>query len=204
MSDPSSSTSFGSISSSVLDDENQVKGFAFEVLRLHLLETFGLAQVTEAFDTLPRHTREILESPDIAEWYSESEMRRVIHLVYDQLAGRNDEKFLEIMRGNALAGINRFFRMVLGLASGRFVLRKIPTLWKRVRRGPATLRAEQLDDGTVLIHYENFRYCRDPIYRLVSIANCQAAAFAATKHMPKGKVVRHSSTSMTLGFEVDE
>jgi hypothetical protein len=203
MEDPSPSAS-GSFGSGVLDDDNQIKGFAFEVLRTHLIEQFGLPQFNEVFDTLPRRTREILDEADINEWYPEAEMRRVIHLVYDELAGRNDEKFVELMRAVALAGVNRFFRTVLGLASGKFVLRNIPSLWKRLRRGPASIRPEQLADGRVLLHYENFRYCRDPIYRLLSLANCQAVVLAATKKLPKSSLMRHTGTTMTLAFQLDE
>ena len=202
--DSSSSGSFSSGGWAVLDDENQVKGFAFEVLRLHMIEQFGFPRLDEAMNALARHTREILDEPDINEWYSESEMRRILHVVHSELADRSDERYLELMRGVTTASINRFFRMILGLASGRFVLRNIPTFWKRLRRGPASVRTEQLDDGRVLIHYEDFRYCRDPIYRLLSIANCQAAAFAATKKLPVASVERHGGTSMTLSFEVDE
>lgn len=202
--DDASSSSSSSSSSSILGDDHQVKGLAFEVLRKHLAQTVGHERWDATISSLPRHTREILDAPDINEWYAESEMRRVIHAIHANLAHGDDEQFLQLMRGVAAAGVNRFFRMILGLASGRFVLRNIPTFWKRLRRGPASVRTEQLDDGRVLIHYEDFRYCRDPIYRLLSIANCQAAAFAATKKLPVASVERHGGTSMTLSFEVDE
>lgn len=202
--DSSSSGSFSSGGWAVLDDENQVKGFAFEVLRLHMIEQFGFPRLDEAMNALARHTREILDEPDINEWYSESEMRRILHVVHSELADRSDERYLELMRGVTTASINRFFRMILGLASGRFVLRNIPALWKRTRQGPATVRTEQLPDGRVLVHYENFRYCRDPIYRLTMMADCQAAAFAVAKQMPISKIERHSGVSMTLSFQFEE
>lgn len=46
-------------------------------------------------------------------------MRRVIHAIHANLAHGDDEQFLQLMRGVAGAGVNRFFRMILGLASGR-------------------------------------------------------------------------------------
>ena len=66
-----------------------------------------------------------------------------------------------------------------------------------------SLNAIQRTVGPVLIHYEDFRYCRDPIYRHLSMANCQALVLAATGKVPKAKVLIWNRTSMTLAFEVD-
>ena len=86
--------------------------------------------------------------------------------------------------------------------SAGFVLRKVPVLWTRLRRGPAKLRAEVTNDGRVLIHYEDFRYCRDPLYRLLSIANCQALVLAATDRLPQAEVIDCTRTTMTLSFRL--
>jgi hypothetical protein len=131
-------------------------------------------------------------------------MRRVVHLMYQHLAQDDDERFLALMRGVALVGINRFFGMILTITTARFVLRNIPAFWRRVRRGPAVLHTEASDDGRVLVHYSDYRYCRDRIYRLVSVANCQAAAFAATKKLPQAEVAKWDRYSMTLAFTLDE
>lgn len=198
---PSASTS-ASISS-VTDDVQQVKGLTFDTARMHFCEQYGDEAWDLLMESLPRHTRKIFDEADFNEWYPEGEMRRFMHAVHEQLAHGDEQRFMEIVRGLALAGISRFFRMLLGLASARFVLRKVPVVWKRLRRGPAELRTELTDDGRVLIHYEDFRYCRDPIYRQLSMANCQALVQAATGKVPRAKVLVWDRTSMTLAFEVD-
>lgn len=205
MIDPSDSSSGGSTGGgSIHDDVQEVKGFAFETMRLHLTQEFGEPAWDALMDALPRRTRAVFDEAQLTQWYPETEMRRFIHVVYDQLAERDDERFKDITRGVALAGINRFFRMILSLASGRFVLRKIPVFWQRIRQGPAVLVTELAADGRVLIHYQGFRYCRDPIYRLLSIANCQAVAQAATGKIPAGEVIAAARDSMTLAFTLDE
>jgi hypothetical protein len=205
MVDPSDSSSGGSTGSgSIHDDVQQVKGFAFETMRLHLTKEFGEEAWEALMDALPRQTQVVFREAEIAEWYAEAEMRRFIHVLYEQLAERDDERFKAIARGVALAGVNRFFRMILSLASARFVLRKVPVFWQRIRQGPAVLVTELAADGRVLIHYQGFRYCRDPICRLLSIANCQALVLAATGKVPAGEVIAVEGDSMTLAFTLDE
>ncbi|MCA9699947.1 MAG: hypothetical protein KC431_20650 [Myxococcales bacterium] len=191
-------------SASVLDDVQQLKGLTFETARRHITAEFGAPVWESLMAALPRHTQALFKEANINDWYPESEMRRFIHVLHDKLAEGNDERFLEIARGLAMAGINRFFRMILNLASAGFVLRKVPVLWTRLRRGPAKLRAEVTNDGRVLIHYEDFRYCRDPLYRLLSIANCQALVLAATDRLPQAEVIDCTRTTMTLSFRLPE
>jgi hypothetical protein len=201
----SSSPSMSAASSSadsIVDSEQLVKGLTFQTARRHLTERFGEQTWLALMDALPRRTRSLFDEAQTSEWYPEAELRRFIHVVHAQLAQGDDQRFGEIARELALAGISRFFRMMVGLASARFVLLKVPVVWKRLRQGPAQLHAEIADDGRVLIHYENYRYCRDPIYRQLSLANCQALVVAATNEVPIAVVLRHDSRSMTLAFEL--
>lgn len=197
----SSSTSAASSSAdSVIDSDQLVKGLTFQTARRHLTQQFGDEAWRSLMDELPRRTRKLFDDAQTSEWYPEAEMRRFMHRVHAQLAEGDDDRFGEIARDLAAAGISRFFRMMVGFASARYVLLKVPVVWKRLRQGPAQLRAEATDDGRVLIHYENYRYCRDPIYRQLSIANCQALVVAAVGKVPAAEVLRHDTRSMTLSF----
>lgn len=208
MNDGSASGSFdgtsASGSGSIVDDVQEVKGLTFVTARRHFVETLGEPAFEALIAKLPTRTRALFSDAKINEWYPEGELRRFIHLVHRELAEGDDARFLVIARELAGAGISSFFRMILGLTSGRFVLKKIPVLWRRLRRGPAELSVETAEDGRILIHYENFRYCRDPIYRLLSIANCQAAVVAATKKVPAAEVLEHAGSSMTLAFDLSK
>ena len=204
MSDPHPSSSGSFTDGSLVNDIQQVKGLAFESVKTYVNEEFGKRDWEALMELLPPSTRGLLDDIDTSQWYPETEMRRIVHLMYQHLAEDDDERFKEIMRGVAMVGINRFFGMILTITKGSFVLRNIPTFWKRVRLGPASLHTETAPDGRVLVHYSDYRYCRDRVYRMISLANCQAAAFAATKKLPKAEVVKWDRYSMTLGFTVDD
>jgi hypothetical protein len=200
-----SASSSGSFNDgSLVEDVHQIKGLAFASLHTFVTEAYGQATWAKLMEELPPSTAALFDDIDTAEWYPETEMRRIVHVVYQHLAEDDDDRFVEIVRGVAKVAIHRFFGMILTIATGRFVLRNIPTFWKRIRRGPATLRTETASDGRVLIHYSDYRYCRDRIYRLISLANCQAAAFAVTKKLPKAEITKWDRYSMTLAFTLDE
>ena len=203
---PSSSSSFSSSSSgsgSVVDDIQEVKGLTFGTIRSYLIETHGQAKWDALMDKLPLRTHRLYADIQSTEWYPETEMRRLVHAIAEHYVPDDEEAFLALFRGVAAAGISRFFRMILTLASGQFVLRNIPTFWRRLRRGPASLTAKQ-SGSAVRIHYDDFRYCRDPLYRLLSIANCQAAALASCGKIPKASVEVWDRHSMTLLFEFED
>lgn len=186
------------------DAKHEVKGLTFETARKHFTATYGEETWASLMAAIPASTRALFAEATLNEWYPESELRRFILVVYDQLAERDDDRFREIMRGLALAGISRFFRVLIGMASARFVLKKVPVVWGRLRRGPAVLTTEVTADDRVLIHYDGFRYCRDPIYRQLSMANCEALVVAATDKVPRAKIVTWDAFSMTLSFEIPE
>ena len=201
--DPSASASASSsIGEGSRVTEQLVKGLTFQTARRHMREVYGDDAWELLMTSLPRRTRDLFETAETTEWYPESELRRFIHAVHEQLAAGDDARFREIARGLALAGINRFFRMIIGLTSARFVLRKVPTIWGRLRAGPARLTTSIAEDGRVLVHYDDYRYCRDPIYRQLSIANCQALVVAATGEVPEAEVLGYDRYSMVLAFAV--
>ncbi|PRQ04354.1 hypothetical protein ENSA5_08320 [Enhygromyxa salina] len=176
----------------------------FEAARDYMIGKYGNKQWDELMHKLPRQTIEVLESPEITQWYAESEMRRFAHVVFETICGEDEYQFQELTRNVALAAIHRFLRMIPDLASGRFVLRNIPTFFGRIRRGVATVRVETDEDGRVLIHYSDYRYCRDRLYRLMALGSCEAAAYAATDKLPAAKVETWDRSSMTLAFTLDE
>jgi len=187
-----------------LSDESdcEVKGLALDTMRRYLIERYGEPGWGSLVATLPQGTRALIAEVEINEWYPEAELRRLVTAIHAQLAEGDDQRFREIIRALALGGINRVFRALLGLSSARFVLEKVPVIWTRLRRGPSVVTVDATDDTRVLIHYEDFRYCGDPIYRQFSIANCQALVVAAKQAVPKAKVVIWDDDSMTLSFEL--
>jgi hypothetical protein len=174
-----------------------VRGLTFLTARTYFIDTWDEATFERLMLALPDETRSLFTEAMMSEMYPEAHMQRFMHRVYDELAAGDDEAFLEIVRGLALAGVSKFFKVLLGFASARFVLRKIPTIFARLREGTAVLTVEE-GDAAVQIHYAEFPFCRDHVYRLLSLGNCQAIVMAATKEIPEGHVVRYGPDSMTL------
>lgn len=196
----SASSGASGVRANATGDVPLVKSGTFETIHRYVQAEFGEDAFQELLTHLSPELAERLVQADLNGWYPEAELHEVIHAIHEHLAGGDDERFLTIARGLALAGISRFFRVVIGFASARFVLRKVPVLWTRLRRGPASLVSEVAEDGRVLVHYSDYEYCYDPVYRLLSIANCQALVVAATKEIPAAMVMRYDDTSMTLAF----
>lgn len=199
---PSSSGSFSA--ASLAADSQEVKGLVFETVRVYMIETYGKPKWEELMYMLPQRTANVFEQPQITEWYPESELRRFAHLAFENVCNNDEDEYLEFVRRVARVGIHRFFSMIPGLASGRFVLRNVPTFFSRIRRGTASVKVDSAPDGRVLIQYENYRYCRDRLYRLMALGCCQAAAEAATDKIPKAELKTWDRSSMLLAFTLDE
>ena len=54
-----------------------------------------------------------------------------------------------------------------------------------------------------VVHYADFPWCGDPIYRLTSMANIQAAAQAAGGLCPHIEVLRFDATSMSVSVDLN-
>jgi hypothetical protein len=184
----------------VVSDIQLVKGATFDTAKRYFPAMVGDERWASVLAALPNETAALIDEADINEWYPESELRRLIYEIHGQLAAGDDEQFLAIARGLMLAGVSRFFRVLINFASAQFVLRKVPVVWARIRRGPAILTSEVEADGRVLIHYDDYIYSDDAVYRLLSIANCQALVVAATKQVPRAEVRCFDARSMTLEF----
>lgn len=199
---PGSSGSFSA--ASLAEDTQQVKGLVFETIRIYVIENHNKPQWDRLMYLLPQRTVDVFENAEISAWYPESELRRFAHLAFELLADEDVKKFEELVREIAHMVIKRFFKMIPTLASARFVLRNVPAFFRRIRRGTATLKVEAGEGGEILVHYDDFRYCRDRLYRGMALICCQAAAEAATGERIEGKVARWDRSSMTLSFKTGD
>lgn len=177
----------------------QVKALTFLTARRHFFETIGEEAFESLIEPLSPRIKELFVSAELHQLCDEEDMREFMHRIYEVLAKSDDETFCAIARGLALAGVSRFFRMLMNLASARFVLKKVPIVWSRLRVGPATLRTE-VDEDRIRIYYSDFSYCSDHVYRLLSMSNCQALVYAATGKVPMSRIVTWDRTSMCLEF----
>lgn len=188
------------------DDEQvagvpEVKVLTFKTMRTFLPDYFGVATCDLIVSGLSPETTAILNQPDRSEWVPEAHMHELMRRIYEEALSRDDEAYLEFARALAMAGINRFLKVFLSLASERFVLRKIPVVWQRLRRNAGSVTAN-VDEGRVRLEYQGFPLFSDRVYRLLSLANCQALVCAATQRIPRGRIETWSNDTLVLEFEL--
>lgn len=181
--------------------EPHVKSLTFTTLRSFLPKHFEAEELETVLGRLEPATRTVLETAEPGEWVPEARMHDVMDAVYDGALQGDDEAFLVFARALAHEGIGRFMRVILSLASPRFVLRKIPVVWNRLRRDAGKVVADS-DGDLVRLRYEDFPFFRYRVYRLLSLANCQALVEAATGRRPAGRIAAHTGSTMLLEFDL--
>ncbi|MEM6992527.1 MAG: hypothetical protein AAF721_18580 [Myxococcota bacterium] len=179
----------------------EVKTLTFVTLRAFLPEYLGAEAYAALRRGLPRDALRRLDEAESGGWAPEAELQSILYAVHAEALRGNDEAFVEFARGLAAVGISRFMRIFLSLASERFVLRKVPVVWDRLRRNAGTVRAE-VEPGSVALHYERFPFFGTPVGRLVSLANCQALVLAATDRLPRGRIVAWTEDTLQLRFDL--
>ncbi len=179
----------------------EVKSLTFVTMRKVLAESFDAPRLAAVRGSLDRQTRQVLDSVEIGEWVAEDHMAQVMEAIYQEGFGSNDEEFLLFARHLGSEGVSRFLRIFLSLASARFILRRVPVVWNHLRRGAGIVVADQ-DDLGVRIQYAGFPFFARPVYRLLSLGNCQALVSAATGEVPPGTVLSWSEDSLVLHFDL--
>lgn len=184
---------------------SRIKGFVFDSVRREVSQSFGI----DALDIvlLPfvednEAARKALLDPEVSALYPEAWMHDMIAQIHRELCVGDDAAFSEFVRGLAASAVNRFFKVILSLTSGAFVVRRIPLFFKRLRDGPAILTVHPTDE-VFEIRYRRFPWCGDPTYRLTSMANVQSAVRAATKRFPAVWVERQDDTGMDIRIDLE-
>lgn len=170
-------------------------------MRSFLPEYFGTQTYDRIRVGLDPQTRTLLEDVEPGDWMEERYMQALMQRIYSTGLRQDDDAYVKFARALAAEGISRFMKIFLSLASERFVLQKIPVVWQRLRRNAGEVTTF-VEPGIVRVCYEGFPFFGDRLYHLLSLANCQALAFAAAKRFPPGRVTAHSKDSLELEFEV--
>ncbi len=196
------STSPDSVADDGESQQPEVKTLTFTTLRSFLPEYFGDERYQAIRANLGVEARAQLDEAEPGGWAPEAQLHELMDYVYRDILRGEDAPYLEFARALAATGINRFMRIFLSLASQRFVLRKIPVVWDRLRRNAGRVTVD-IEGELLSVHYEGFPFFGDHVYRLLSLANCQALVLAATHRLPAGRVARWSSDSLTLEFDLN-
>ena len=181
----------------------EVKTLTFATLRTFGPQFFGSARFDRLRGQLQAEARAVLDTAEPGAWVAEATMLQVMSAIHRDLLRGDDDAFLDFARALAREGISRFMRIFLSLASARFVLRRVPVVWDRLRRNAGTVVTE-VEGDEVRIKYAGFPFFFEPCYRLLSLANCQALVQAAVDSIPKGRIESFGYDQLELSFDLTE
>lgn len=184
-----------------VDTEPQVKSLTFATLRTFAPKYLGPEQYDTVRSRIGAQTRALLDTAEPGIWIAEAAMRDVLTAIHQGPLAGDDEGFIRFARALAHEGITRFMRIFLTLASARFVLKRVPVVWNRLRRNAGEVVVE-VDGDHVAVLYAGFPFFGTATYRLLSLANCQALVHAATRRFPAGTIADWSEDTLRLEFDL--
>lgn len=150
-----------------MSSEPEVKGIWFASIGGFVLGSMGSDAFDELVEGLDPSHRPLLRAPLPSQWYPEALLQDTLRTSQRVLCGGDDGRFLVFVEGATAHGVGRFFRLFLGLASPRFILRTMPSMWGRVRRGGGRAEVE-MGPQRCVVSYRDFPYFGDPCYRVMS------------------------------------
>lgn len=160
--------------------ETEVKGIWFVTLRRYLEGELGPEKLADVIGAMPEEYRHAMESPLASSWYPEQTLAEALAAVDTRAAKGDDLENLRMIEACTEQGINRFFKVLLRMATPGFVIRQLPTLWTQMRRGGGKVRVE-VSEKSATAYYTEFPHYDDRNYRLLLQGTLNTLMRVATK-----------------------
>jgi hypothetical protein len=176
---------------------SEVKGIWFDSAARWLRRTRGPDAAARLDALVSEAHRGILLDPVVFDWYPEAALGDLLAAVRVELTDGSAGAFVHIIEEITLDGVGRFFRLVLSLASPSFVLRKVPILWGRMRRGAGRVEVDATLQR-VRLRYRDFPYFDDENYRLMTVATLGGVCRAAGAKAPSVEIVAWTADSLDV------
>ena len=176
---------------------SEVKGIWFDSARTFVLRRHGPDVLARLVAELPPEIQPVLRDPIAAEWYPEECLAHMLAAVRRQLTDGSQSDFMRLLEEITIDGVGRFFRLVLSLSSPTFVLKKVPVLWGRMRRGQGRVEVE-VRDAVVQVRYADFPWFDDENYRLMTLATLRGVARACGARSAWAEPVRWTADSFVV------
>lgn len=183
-------------------DGHEVKGSAFVTVARWLQRDADRDDLARYLAALGDATRDRVRDATATQWFPESVHAEVLHVVFEVLAAGELPRFEQIIAECTTLGVQRFAKLVLSMSSPAFVLRRCPTLWTVLRRGPASVDVDQDGPRTVL-HYRGFPYFDDRLYRHYIRALLGALVRPSLGRDPTVELVGHGADWLDVAVSVE-
>ncbi len=174
--------------------ESEVKGAWFVSAHAFLAAEPGALERVLA--EVPESHRNALADPSAGRWYPEVTLQETLG-AFRRVHARTANDFVAAIDACTVIGTSRFFRALLSLTTPGFVLRRVPTMWRQVRRGPGGVTV-MTDAAEALLTYENFPYFDDENYRLLTVGSLRALVRICTGAAPTVTIEDATGTSLRV------
>ena len=159
---------------------SEVKGAWFVTARRFLESHDSPGALEQVLSRMAAEHRAVLADPLGSAWYPEAALQELLAALFETIAERDMVQFEDLMRRSTHEGIGRFFRMLISLGSFRFIMRNVPTMWRRIRRGMGKVEVHFEDEDRVaIVAYSEFPYFDDPLYRALTLGSLRGMAEVA-------------------------
>lgn len=146
---------------------------------------------------MPADHRTLVADPLASVWHPEEVHRSMLHGLFSAVCDGDTSRFHDAIVGATELGIHKFARLILQMSSTAFVLRRVPTLWHIIRRGPASTKVEQ-GHGITRLTYSGFPYFDDVLYRHYIVGVLTGIAHVSGGVVPDVSVLEHSADGMIV------
>jgi len=178
-------------------EASEVKGLWFVTAKDYILEHHGSHAFDQIVWRLDKPLRPVLTDCLTSEWYPEIALSEALAGMSAVLARGVEPRFREIIAECTTFGVNRFFRALLGVTSPRFVMRRVPAMWKHVRRGAGRVEVCDTPSGT-LVRYRDFPRFYDPNYRTLTLGSLTALLRICSSDEPKIGIKSYDASSLDV------
>ena len=163
---------------------HEVKGIWFVTARAEITESFGPEALEALIESVPVTHRGALADPLPSAWYAEETLQVCLQGFRRELARGSQARFGELLERCTARGVGRFFSALMRVSTPAFLLGQVPTMWKRIRRGPGYVEVAHDDDGT-LLRYRSFPFFADPIYEELTVSSVRSILTTCTGAAPE-------------------
>jgi hypothetical protein len=174
---------------------HEVKGSFFVIARKLLRERYPDRE-SDFIAALAPEVRGSYEDALASQWLPEEHLQQMLGGLRSVVAGGDHDRFEALLEEAVRMGVHRFFTALLSLASPSFVLRRIPVLWKLIRRGGSSVVVQDHAEGT-LICYRDFPYFADPIYEALTRASIRVM-LELTGESPRVRIEHRGDTELHI------
>ena len=172
-----------------------IKGNAFVTVREWLTREHPARGYEALLEAMPAEHRMLVADPTPSVWHPEAGHRSMLHALDHVICNGDPVRFHRAITGATQLGVHKFARLILQMSSNAFVLRRLPTLWRVIRRGPATTVVDQDEERTRLT-YTEFPFFADPLYRRYIVGVLTGVVLTSGGAAPRVDIVEHGVDSM--------